>query len=164
VWNGAAFHPPLNIVYVGAVDWCAAVQLARDSVTPPAPGKSWFGAETPTSELLDPPETARGWLTAFDADNGSVRWKFATPRPIVAGVTPTAGGIVFAADMGGTLYAFDAAGGNVLWQLTTGQSIGGGIVTYMAANRQLLAIASGMRSPLWPYPSASSRMVIFGLR
>ena len=163
-WNGAAFNPDLNIVYAGAVDWCAAVQLAKDSITAPPPGRTWFGAETPTSQILDPPETAKGWLTAFDADNGSLRWKFAAPKPILAGVTPTAGGIVFAADMGGTLYAFDAAAGGVLWQLTTGQSIGGGIVTYTAAGRQLLGIASGMKSPLWPSGSESSRIIVFGLR
>ena len=57
---------------------------------------------------MDPPANAKGWLTAFDADNGAVRWKFAAPRPMLAGVTPTAGGLVFAADLGGTLYAFDA--------------------------------------------------------
>ena len=27
-WNGAAFHPALNTLYTGAVDWCANVQLA----------------------------------------------------------------------------------------------------------------------------------------
>src|SRR5262249_41186399 len=26
-WNGAAFHPSLNTLYVGAVDWCTTVQL-----------------------------------------------------------------------------------------------------------------------------------------
>ena len=62
----------------------------------------------------------QGWLTAFDADNGAVRWKFAASRPVLAGLTPTAGGVVFAADLGGTLYAFDAATGAVLWRLTTG--------------------------------------------
>jgi alcohol dehydrogenase (cytochrome c) len=50
-------------------------------------------------------------------------------------VTPTAGGVVFTADLGGRLYAFDAATGKVLWQLDTGHSAGGGIVTYRARGR-----------------------------
>ena len=66
------------------------------------------GSAPRAAESMEPPASAKGWLTAFDADNGAVRWKFAAPRPMLAGVTPTAGGLVFAADLGGTLYAFDA--------------------------------------------------------
>ena len=87
---------------------------------------------------------------AFDADNGTVRWKYAAAHPILAGVTPTAGGIVFTADLTGELYAFDAESGRVLWHTSTGQSTGGGIVTYVAGGRQLLAVAAGMKSPVWP--------------
>ena len=113
---------------------------------------------------MDPPANAKGWLTAFDAENGAVRWKFAAPRPILAGVTPTAGGVVFAADLGGTLYAFDAANGAVLWQTATGQSMGGGIVSYLAGGRQLIGVAAGMKSPIWPGGSSASQIVVYGLR
>src|SRR5687768_15509353 len=35
-WNGAAFHPALNMVYVGAVDWCANIKLVHpDSIKLP---------------------------------------------------------------------------------------------------------------------------------
>ncbi|MEP6764670.1 MAG: PQQ-binding-like beta-propeller repeat protein [Gemmatimonadaceae bacterium] len=159
-WNGAAFHPQLNTLYVGTVDWCSNVQLIRDSVTVPPMGSGWFGA---ASQNMDPQASAKGWLTAFDADNGAVRWKFAAPRPMLAGVTPTAGGLVFAADLGGTLYAFDAASGNVLWQSATGQSMGGGIISYGAQGRQRIAVATGMKSPIWPGGSAASQIVVYGL-
>jgi alcohol dehydrogenase (cytochrome c) len=162
-WNGAAFHPALNAFYVGAVDWCASVQLQRTPVTPRA-GQIWFGADTPNGEIQTAPETAKGWLTSFDADSGVVRWKFAAPRPILAGVTPTAGGLVFSADLGGQLRAFDAENGRVLWQTDTGQAIGGGIVTYRAGGRQLVAAAAGMKSPIWPGTTDKSRIVVFGLR
>lgn len=123
-WNGAAYSPLTNSIYTGAVDWCANVQLKRDTVNIPAPGVGyWFGAETPQADIMDPPDRAKGWLTAFDAENGSVRWKFAAPRPMLAAVTPTAGGIVFAADMGGRMYAFDASTGRILWQNDTGLSM-----------------------------------------
>jgi len=36
---------------------------------------------------------------------------------VLAGVTPTAGGLVFTADLGGTMYAFDADDGRVRWQV-----------------------------------------------
>lgn len=164
-WNGAAYSPQTNALYVGAVDWCANIQLKRDTINIPAPGSGgWFGAETPLAQIQEPPAQASGWLTSFDAENGSVRWKYQAPRPILAAVTPTAGGVVFAADMGGQLYAFDAATGRVLWQTNSGQSTGGGIVTYVAGGRQLVGVASGMKSPIWPGGSTQSRILVLGLR
>jgi alcohol dehydrogenase (cytochrome c) len=163
-WNGAAYSPQTNSLYVGAVDWCANVQLKRDTMNIPAPGSGyWFGAETPQAQIQDPPDRARGWLTSFDAENGSVRWKFPAPHPMLAAVTPTAGGVVFAADMSGQLYAADASNGHILWQTNTGQSTGGGIITYVAGGRQLLGVASGMKSPVWPGGAAQSRILVLGL-
>ena len=159
-WNGAAFHPTLNALYVGAADWCSIVQLVPESAPVPPKGAGWFGA---ASQAMDPPANAKGWLTAFDAENGAVRWKFAAPRPVLAGVTPTAGGLVFAADLGGTLYAFDAANGAVLWQLATGQSMGGGIVSYLASGKPRIGVATGMKSPIWPGGSSVSQIVVYGL-
>ena len=125
-WNGAAFHPTLNTFYTGAVDWCANVQLA-DAPAVPSAGAIWFGSAI--GEIQGPSSEAKGWITAFDADTGTVRWKFAVPAPVVAGVTPTAGGLVFTADLTGTFRAFDAESGAVLLELDRA-SIGGGIVSY----------------------------------
>ena len=164
-WNGAAYSPQTNSLYAAAVDWCANVQLKRDTINIPAPGKGyWFGAETPQAQIQDPPDRASGWLTSFDAENGGVRWKYHAPHPMLAAVTPTAGGLVFAADLGGHLYAMDASTGRVLWQTDTGLSMGGGIVTYIAGGRQLVGVASGMKSPIWPGGSSQSRILILGLR
>lgn len=163
-WNGAAYSPATNSLYTGAVDWCVRVQVVRDSLHVPEPGAPWLGNENPQPSMFDPPDSAKGWLTAFDAENGSVRWKRAIAHPILAGVTPTAGGLVFTADLGGELYAFDADSGRVLWQTSTGQSTGGGVITYMAGGRQLLAVASGMRSPVWPGGARQSRIMVYGLR
>ncbi len=91
---------------------------------------------------------ATGWISAVNADEGTVRWKFHAPKPVLAAVTPTAGGLLFASDLNGTLYAFDADKGNVLWQTETGQSTGGGIIIYSASGRQRLAVASGVKSPV----------------
>jgi alcohol dehydrogenase (cytochrome c) len=159
-WNGAAFHPGLNALFTGAVDWCATVQL-QDEVAVPEPGAIWFGSKT--NDIQGPPTEAKGWVTAFDADTGAVRWKFAAPAPVLAGVTPTAGGIVFSADLRGVLRAFDAESGAVLWQLDTGQSIGGGIVSYSAGGKQRVGVASGMKSRIWPGAADQSRIQIFGL-
>lgn len=127
-------------------------------------GTEWLGAETPFADIFDPAEKAKGWLTAFDAETGSVRWKYAAPHPMLAGVTPTASGLAFAADLGGQICAFDADTGRILWQSNAGQSTGGGIVTYRAGGRQLLGVASGMKSPMWPGGAQRSRILVYGLR
>jgi alcohol dehydrogenase (cytochrome c) len=85
-------------------------------------------------------------------------------HPMLAGVTPTAGGLVFAAHLGGQIYAVDADTGSILWQSSTGQSTGGGIVTYRAGGRQLLGVASEMKSPMWPGGAQQSRILVYGLR
>ena len=159
-WNGAAFHPALNTLYTGAVDWCASVQLAQEPTVPSA-GAIWFGSAI--GEIQESPETAKGWITAFDADTGAIRWKFAAAAPVVAGVTPTAGGLVFTADLTGRFRAFDAESGAVLYELDTGQSIGGGIVSYSAAGKQRIGVASGMKSGIWPGAATESRIQVFAL-
>jgi alcohol dehydrogenase (cytochrome c) len=159
-WNGAAYDPLHNALYVGAVDWCAKVQLEAEPVVP-APGEIWFGSAGRDTQV--PSDEAKGWLSAFDADTGEVKWKFAAPAPVLAGVTPTAGGLVFSADLGGHIRAFDAATGEVRWQNDTGQAVGGGIITYSAGGRQLVAVASGMKSRIWPGSAEQSRILVFGL-
>lgn len=161
-WNGAAYSPQTDSLFVGAVDQCARVRLQRPLKVPPA-GQIWFATVLPLNEMTDPAAGATGWLTAFNAENGKVRWKFHAPHPMLAGVTPTAGGIVFAADLGGTVYAFDQRSGRVLWKTDTGQAIGGGIVSYAVEGHQRVAVAAGMHSQLWPGAARVSRIVVYGL-
>jgi PQQ-dependent dehydrogenase (methanol/ethanol family) len=161
-WNGAAYSPQTNLLYVGAVDWASHVQLKRKFEIP-AQGQPWFGSENALDDMFDPVEQSRGWLTAFNAETGTVRWRFQTPRPILAGVTPTASGLVFTADVDGNIYALDADNGQVLWRTTTGIATGGGVITYRAGGQQLLAVAAGMAVPWWPGASEPSRIIIYGL-
>jgi PQQ-dependent dehydrogenase (methanol/ethanol family) len=162
-WNGAAYSPLTDSLFVGAVDRCAQVRLQRSLIIPPA-GQIWFAAATPMAQMLDPPSQASGWLTAFDAENGAVRWKFHARAPVLAGVTPTAGDVVFAADLAGVMYALDQRSGHVLWREDTGQSIGGGIVSYLAGAAQRIAVVSGMHSAEWPDAAQHSRILVYGLR
>ncbi len=162
-WNGAAYSPRTDSLFVGAVDLCAHVQLVRD-LKVPAAGEVWFGSAGSMADMIDPSSTARGWLTAFDAENGRVRWKFKAPHPIVAGVTPTGADLVFTADLGGDIFALDQRNGLVLWQTSTGQSIGGGVIVYSAGGHQLLGVAAGMKSFAWPGSADKSRILVYGLR
>ena len=162
-WNGAAYDPTRNTFFVGANDWCSIVQLQTENAAVPRIGAAWFGNSS-GGQRMDSASAAKGWLTAYDAESGTVRWKFQAPKPVLAGVTPTAGGLVFTADLGGNVYAFDADNGSIRWQTSAGQSIGGGVVSYTAGGHQRIGIASGMRSPIWPGGSQSSHVIVYGVR
>jgi alcohol dehydrogenase (cytochrome c) len=162
-WNGAAYDRDHNMLIAGAADWCSSVQLQRESSPVPPVGQAWFGNVGGFSSAMEPATTAKGWITAVDAEKGTVRWKYAAPRPVLGGITPTAGGLVFAGDLSGAFYAFDAENGRVLWRTTFGQSVGGGVVSYCAGGHQRIAATAGMRSPLWADASSASRIVVLGL-
>ncbi|MFL5561852.1 MAG: pyrroloquinoline quinone-dependent dehydrogenase [Gemmatimonadaceae bacterium] len=137
-WNGPAYDPKTNMIYVGAVDWCATYTTTTGTPTY-SPGGVYMG----TSYVPPAGTSYSGWLTALDAGSGQVKWKFHAPQPIVAAVTPTSGGVVFNGDLGGDFYAFDAETGKVLLTLKTPGAIAGGIVTYVVGGKQYVATTSG---------------------
>ena len=161
-WNGPAYDPALNLIFVPAVDWCTSVKTAAPERLKGEPGKAWSGIEDGSFGQMDPKERWRGWVTAIDADTGQVRWKYQSAAPHLAAVTATAGGLVFAANTIGEVFAFDASNGRVLWQNRI-EPNGGGVISYNAGGKQRIAVASGMKSPIWPVQPKSSRIVVFGL-
>lgn len=142
-WNGPAFNPGTNLLYVPAVDWCATF-VAYEQVRH-IPGKLYMGGDV----NMDPTSKAQGWVTAVDAATGAVRWKFRSPRPMVAAVTTTAGNVVFAGELTGDFVALDARTGDVRYRFNTGGPMGGGIATYATGGRQYVAAASGSPSSFW---------------
>jgi len=127
---GPSFSPPLNLLFVNAVDWCSSVKVASASTAIGKTRRPWSGSGDPEHGFgrFDPQEKWGGWLTAVDADSGRVRWKYKSPTPLLAAVTPTAAGLVFTGDLNGDVLALDAASGRVLWRDSTGAPIGGGVI------------------------------------
>ena len=136
-WNGPAHDPRTHSLYVAAVDWCGTYQAG--TTTRFVPGTLYMGG-TYTSDSAG---QARGWLTALDAARGTVRWRYRSPRPMVAGVTATAGGLVFTGELTGDFLALDAETGRELYRFYTGSGILGGVVTYAVNGEQYVAAASG---------------------
>jgi alcohol dehydrogenase (cytochrome c) len=167
-WNGAAYSPTTNLLYTGAVDWCTTVKVASDQkIKDVAIGHPWSGMDDDKAifGLLDNPNRWAGWVVATNADTGRVAWRFRAPAPILAGVTATAGGLVFTGDMAGTLYAFDAKSGKRIWRVDTGGAIGGGVISYeVPSGAQRVAVATGMTSPIWPTRKADAKVIVYGLR
>ncbi|MFN2564474.1 MAG: pyrroloquinoline quinone-dependent dehydrogenase [Gemmatimonadaceae bacterium] len=162
-WGGPAYDASLNLLFVNAVDWCTTVRLARLDTLRGRPGAPWTGEVGGGFGRQDPKQRWQGWLTAIDADNGAVRWKYRSATPLLAPVTATAGGVLFTGDLNGTVLALDARTGRVLWFDTTGQAIGAGITPYAAGGRQYIAVPAGLNSPIWPVTGGPARVYVYGL-
>lgn len=156
-WNGPAYDPQTKMIYAGAVDWCAEYTSTKSpSYTP---GQLYFGTSySPTSS-----DTSSGWVTAIDAASGAVRWKFHAPQPVVSGITPTAGGVVFAGGVAGNLFAFDASSGKVLLKYPTGGGMAGGIITYAVGGTQYVATTSGNVSRTTFKTTGSPTIIVMSL-
>jgi alcohol dehydrogenase (cytochrome c) len=140
-WNGSAYDAKQNLLVVPATDWCA--QFSKDA-TAPDPVKEhthafYFGGQT----KFDPWSAARGRLTAFDASTGQEKWRYDAAKPLIGGVTATAGDLIFTGELSGDLLALDARSGKVLLQRDLGGPAAGGLVTYSGAGVQNVAVVSG---------------------
>jgi alcohol dehydrogenase (cytochrome c) len=165
-WNGAAYSPASNLIFVGATDWCSTVRVADPAKAKNASvGQPWSGSgdEKNLFGTLDPKEQWAGWLSAIDADSGKLKWKYKAATPLVSGVTPTAGGLVFFGDINGGVFALDAQNGKRLWTQTVDGAIGGGVIAYQVGGRQRIAVAAGMTSAIWPTAKTNAKVVVFGL-
>lgn len=156
-WNGPAYDPARSRLFVPAVDWCGTFTKF------PQPPKyevmtHYYGGGVAS----DPRDKSKGWLTALDARTGKVAWKYASPTPLVAGVTATAGGVLFTGDLNNNFLALDSSNGKVLYSFNTGGSIGGGVVSYDRGGKQYVATVSGNVSAFFG-GSGMPAVVIFAL-
>jgi len=158
-WNGPAYSPATGLAYVNAVDWCSTVDLSP-TPQPYVPGQSWLGS---SNSYGTPDATKSGWLYAVNATTGVKKWSYHAATPLVAAVTPTAGGLVFTADLAGNVFAFDAAKGTLLKTIPTGQPVGGGIVSYEVSGKQYVAVAAGMYSTVFGTKQVNPSIVVLGL-
>ena len=168
-WNGPAYDPDTNLIITGEVDWCTTVKRQTDEQLQDAPtGGIWFGnAMRNPFHLFGRQDEIRGfwggWVYAVDADTGVSKWRLRSNYPIVSGITPTAGGLVFFGDVGGNFYALDALTGEKLWGQKIGGAIGGGVIAYRANGAEKIAVATGLTGVAWPTEVVTGKIVVLGL-
>jgi alcohol dehydrogenase (cytochrome c) len=167
-WNSPAYDPQTNLILTGEVDWCTTVTLLTDTrIRAVGAGQIWAAMATrnPYNNwgLMDPYRESAGWVYASDADTGAWKWRTKSNYPVLGGITPTAGGVVFFGDAGGNFYALEAATGQRLWGRNLGGAIGGGVTTYAAGGVQRVAVAAGYTAIHWPTRIVTGKIVILGL-
>lgn len=153
-WNGPALDRALNRLIVPAVDWCGTYTAFPDEQVRFT--GNYLGGRYAADAVK------RGWLTAVDVATGKPAWKYESAEPMVAAVTTTAGGVVFAGELTGHLLALDARTGAVLHKLQTGGPIGGGVVSYQLDGKQYVAVASGRPSQFFSgkHPGAPTIFIL----
>ena len=153
-WNGPSYDPKLNALFVGSVDWCSTFKKGPPKYIQ---GELFFGGDP----IMD--KVATGWITALDGSTGKVKWKYKTEKPVVSGITPTAGGLVFAGDTSGKFFAFDSETGKPLYMLEAPGMIAGGVVTYSVKGKQYVAFTSGNVSRLTFGELGSPTIIVLAL-
>ena len=166
-WNGPSFNPENNLVYIGEMEWCTTASRQPDETVKNWPAAlPWFGNEfVNPMNIMGKLDTANwgGWVYAVDADSGNWKWRVKTNYPIWAATLPTAGGLVFFGDVGGNFYALDADTGANLFHKKMDGAMGGGIITYEANGKQLIAVAAGLTQIVLPTEVAQAKIVVLGL-
>jgi PQQ-dependent dehydrogenase (methanol/ethanol family) len=139
-WNGPAYSPDTHLLYMNGIDWCA--QAIKGPTPVYEPGKPYLGWANYYG-TRDPLDEAFGWINAINPTNGDVAWRRKVSAIPLGAVTATGGGLVITGETDGTLLVLDAGTGKELYKTNVGGAIGGGIITYEARAKQLIAVAAG---------------------
>ncbi len=157
-WSSSAYDPGRKIVISPMVNWCGTAH--RDETAPVhKAGEHFYGGRIDQ----DPIDQARGVLAAIDIGSGKLKWQMEAAAPMLANVTPTSGGIIFAGDLKGTLYVVNSDDGSVLLRYPMGSSVGGGLLTYAEGGKQYVAALSGPVSAFFPGGAGTTKLTVLAL-
>jgi alcohol dehydrogenase (cytochrome c) len=158
-WNGPAYSPNANLVYMTGIDWCAqAIKGPSPTYAKGQPYLGWANA----FGTRDPIDQAFGWINAIDPTAGILKWRRRTSSLPLGAVTATAGGLVLTGETSGEFIALADATGEELYKTNLGGAIGGGIITYEASGKQLIAVAAGHNANYYQ-AEGDNEIVVLGL-
>ena len=158
-WNGPAYDPKSNTIFVNSVDWCVTAKLGEVRFIQ---GQAFTGLANGFGDF-DDFSTAHGWTKAIDATTGKERWSYKS-TPMIAAVTPTAGGVVFTGDLNGNFLVLSSSNGNVLYKHSLGENaIAGGVVTYQLGGKQYVAVAAGNSSRTSWHTTGKPTIAVYAL-
>ena len=82
-------------------------------------------------------------IRAINPATAEIEWEFPIMPRSSAGITTTAGGIVFTGSADGYFFALDAATGEELWHISLGARVHAAPMTFSIDGKQFVTIASG---------------------
>jgi PQQ-dependent dehydrogenase (methanol/ethanol family) len=130
-WYSTAFDPRSNLYYVMVVEDCSIYRQAK---------QGGFGF------IDNPRDPGMKFLRALNMETGEIAWEIPQIGSVernYSGVLATSTGLVFYGESSGAFAAVDAKNGKTLWHFDAGSVWKASPMTYTAAGRQYIAIASG---------------------
>ena len=82
-------------------------------------------------------------IRAINPVTAEIEWEFPIMPRSSAGITTTAGGLVFTGSADGYFFALDAATGEELWHISLGRRVHAAPITYAVNGQQFVSMASG---------------------
>ncbi len=166
-WGGAAADPANGALFVVSKDLPAMLRLAPNAHDPAHDGERYytgFGFMIASDGLspIAPPWTS---LTAYDLNEGTIRWKVPLGEvPALAsrgfpntgshfpkvGPVVTAGGLIFTGTRDGKVRALDVASGRVLWEYQLDAALEGMPAVYEVNGRQYIVFCAAAQTGLTP--------------
>jgi alcohol dehydrogenase (cytochrome c) len=134
-WYSSTFSPKTNLYYVNVKEMGAYFHKG-DAVY--KPGALFNGG----GQRENPDEQAHGAVRALEVSSGKLRWEYRLHRPSHSGLMSTAGDLVFGSN-GTAFFALHAQTGGLLWRFESGGGIIANPISYLADQRQYVAVAAG---------------------
>lgn len=157
-WGGAAVDPNRGILVVVSKDLPSMLKLeaSKDNVDNYVSGFGFMIASDGLSPIK-PPWTS---LTAYDLNEGTIKWKIAlgdvpgikgtgTHYPKVGPVI-TAGGLLFTGTRDKKVRAFDIETGKPIWEFEVGAALEGMPAIYQLNGRQYIVFCAAAQEGLTP--------------
>ena len=136
-WWSPAYSPQTGLFYVNAFDGEQRYYKRNEDYVE---GESFMGGG---GENLRPNETYHSAIRAIDPATGDRRWEFPTKPRSSAGITTTAGNLLFSGTVEGYFFALNAETGEELWHTSVGGRVHSAPMTYAVDGKQYVTIAAG---------------------
>ena len=136
-WWSPAYSPRTELFYVNAYDG-EQIYFKRDEEY--VEGDQFTGGGGQNAAPID---TYHSAIRALDPRTGDLRWEYPIQPRSTAGITTTAGDLVFSGSVDGYFYALDAVSGEELWHMAVGSRVHAAPITYAVNGEQYVTIAAG---------------------
>jgi alcohol dehydrogenase (cytochrome c) len=146
-WPATALNPATGTLFMPLLESCADFMW-----TPPGAAQTANGGTDLRFAQQRPRPGSDGNLgrmVALDLATQRVQWTHRQRTPLSSSLLATAGGLVFAGDLGRSFGAFDQTDGKRLWTTQLPAAAESTPVTYSVGERQYIAVVSGEGSRLW---------------
>ena len=136
-WFSPAYNPDTGLFYVNAFDGEQEF-FKRDEDY--EEGERFTGGG---GRYTSPMDAFHSSIRAINPETAEIEWEFPIMPRSSAGITTTAGGLVFTGSADGYFFALDASSGEELWNISLGRRVHAAPMTFAVDGEQFVTIASG---------------------